>query len=131
MSKKGFSLTEILLSIALVGLAILTLSGVMISGIEAITKGSAYTEATTIAKSRMEKILYTVNDDYNAIDDPNHWLRQDSTVGNYKLTVELTSGSAYGSQYKKVIVEVKGDNEKDKRKGVRVRLESVFIKKSS
>jgi len=131
LNKKGFSLAEILMAIALVGIALLFLSGVMISGLEAITKGSAYTEASTIAQSRMEKILYAVSEDYTAIDSAAHPLRQPETIGDYTLTVTLTSGSAYGKGYKKVVVEVKNTDTKGRRKGAKVRLETIFVDRTS
>ncbi len=127
LNRKGFSLAEILMAIVLVVVALLFLSTVMISGLEAITKGSAYTEASTIAQSRMEKILYAVDESYTAIDNPAHPLRQTETIGDYTLTVTLTTGSAHGGGYKKVVVEVKNTDTKGRRKGAKVRLETIFV----
>lgn len=127
MNKKGFTFSEILISIALVALALLVLSGVIIGGLEAITKGTAYTEAATIAQSRMEKIIYAVNDNYDIVSDPANSLWQPDSPGNYDLTVTLTPGSAYsGQNYTKITVEVK-NNDKNGRKGAAVALETIFV----
>jgi len=131
LNRKGFSLAEILMAIVLVVVALLFLSTVMISGLEAITKGSAYTEASTIAQSRMEKILYAVSEDYTAIDNASHPLRQPETIGDYTLTVTLTNGTAYGKGYKKVVVVVQNIDTKNRRKGAKVRLETIFIDKKN
>ena len=129
MKNKGFSLTEVLISIALMACAIIVLIGVMISGLEAITKGSSYTEAATIAQSRMEQILYCVSEDYSALDLPAHPLLQDEKIGDYNIHVSLTPSTAYGNPYKKVTVEVKNTENKDRRKGAEVRLETIFTDK--
>lgn len=127
MKQKGFSFAEILVSIALVALALLVLSGVLISGLESITKGNAYTEAATIAQSRMEKIIYSVYGNYGIFSDGSNDLWQPETIGNFDLTVTLAPGTAYGSQnYTKVTVEVK-NNDKNPRKGARVKLENIFV----
>ena len=126
---KGFSLAEILLSLWLSAITLVVVIGVLMGGLEAITKGRAYTEAVTLAQSRMEKIICRVSADYYSIDDPNCSLRQPEQIGDYNLTVTLSPYNIYDSSCKRVTVEVKNSDNLTRRKGADAILETVFINK--
>jgi len=123
---KGLTLTEILISIALIATTIIIMIQIFISGLEAIQKGNKYTLATNLAKDKMEKVRELDYSKINFTDSP--WL-QDEVKNALIIDTNISSENIYPGanniKYKIVTIEVYSPPSADRRKSVNVKLESV------
>jgi len=126
-SRLGLNLAEVLISIAFLTLAVLTLIEVFIGGFDAIYKGNMYNMATNFAKDRMEQITtldyYQVDPIYDAIFP----CLKDEVKDGLAIDVTINSEKVYGGtsiKYKVVTIDVYSASV-NKRKSVRVKLENI------
>ena len=87
--KKGFSLLEIVIATALLGLVLVTIGSVFAKGLEAIKKGQKNAVALNIARKKIEEVI---NIDYS---DPDYLLTQKlmASVEGYSTCSITPSGS--------------------------------------
>lgn len=87
----GLTLTELCVSIVIMGIAVMTISGMFIAGIMGMQKGDNLVVATNLAQSTIElyeeEILYNFNK-YTQTDSP--YILPDTVFDNIKFTRKMT-----------------------------------------
>ncbi len=128
-SRSGFSFAELVFSIAIVAVVLVTLIGTLISGLEALQKGTGYNQANIIAQRTVE---YYKSLPYDSITAP---FEETKSEEGFVVYTKITTGSYSGEGYKKLYVKVSkagdlGSITESKRatKRVEVVMETFFVK---
>jgi hypothetical protein len=115
---------EVIFSIAIVAFVLLSIIGTLTGGLEAIQKGSSYSQASIIAQRTLEK-LKTSN--YTSIPSGT---TETFTEENFTGKVIYSNEGTYtgGGNYKKITVNVSNvTSQKDSRKKAEVIMEIIII----
>ena len=83
-NEKGFSLIEVLIAIALLGIIAVAFLGGLATASKALVIADERTTAESLARSQME---YVKNQDYDATNNPPQYSLLSNIPGNYTITI--------------------------------------------